>query len=84
MPIYNCKWLGRHYGMTIWPFIFYRATREDLSPWNREHEEFHWRHQLQWLVVPWFIIYGIMWLMYGNDNPWEKLAKEAESDTRNP
>lgn len=77
--IYNIKWLPwRWHSIAICPFIFYYYARDDVSPWLRRHEEYHWHHQLRWLVIPWFIIYGLMWLHYGyKKHPWERAANNA-------
>jgi len=84
--IYSQNWVFKivpgHYeqeGITIWPFIFYTCTKEALTEPLRRHEEYHWRHQLKWLVIPWYIVYWILRLKYGYWNhPWEELARRAE------
>ena len=79
--IYNCSWLDKLYGLTVWPFIFYRAKVDDISPCNVKHEEYHYHHQARWLVLPWFIVYGFLFLFHGYKNhPWEVLAREAENE----
>lgn len=87
IEIYNCSWLkllNRLYGqnivgMTIFPFIFYKMPGDEVTGRLRRHEEYHWYHQLRWLVIPWYIVYWGMLIIYGYENhPWEKLARGAE------
>ncbi len=49
----------RFLGLTIWPFIFlkYKLLKEDVFLVN--HERIHIQQQLQLLVLPFFIWYGI-------------------------
>lgn len=87
--LYSQKWVlrlvpGTHEqeAICVWPFIFYSCEKAVVSDRLRRHEEYHWHHQLRWLVIPWFVIYGLMWLQYGySAHPWEKLARAAVSDT---
>lgn len=46
-------------GLTAFPFVFvkYRADKENLVFVN--HEKIHLRQQLELLVLPFFIIYGL-------------------------
>ena len=68
-------------GICVCPFIFYTCAKGHVPEGLRRHEEYHWRHQLRWLVIPWFIVYGVLWIFYGYyQHPWEKLAREAEND----
>jgi len=87
--LYSQKWIAwqriymgkdvKPLGFTFWPFIFYRNSKEEVPSWLRLHEEFHWWHQLKWLVIPYHLIYVILWIFYGyKDHPWEKLARLAE------
>jgi len=76
-----CKWVSKKGagGMTIWPFIFYSMGKMEVSTRLREHEEFHWPHQLRWIVIPWFIAYWVIFIFTGYyDHPWERMAREAE------
>ena len=79
------NWLpGRNtVGMMIWPFILYKGMP---SEGLRAHEWYHWRHALRWLVVPWYITYGLLFVIYrtsGPCHPFEEpayaAAKEVES-----
>lgn len=48
--------------LTVWPFIFVRTdamiTRQLLT-----HEHIHGRQQLEMLWLPFFVWYGVEWLM---------------------
>jgi hypothetical protein len=43
----------------VWPFIWYEEHVYD-DPCLQVHERYHWQDQLRWLVIPWFIVYGIL------------------------
>lgn len=90
--IYNRKWVRWWYrllsgnqnaeraAIAIWPFIFWGPAKETIGAAWRRHEEFHLHHQARWLVIPWFVVYGILYLKYGYWNhPWEVAAREAEN-----
>jgi hypothetical protein len=50
-------------GITLWPFILYRRGKEgDIA--LRCHEHFHWRHALGWGVLPWYLAYLVLKLIY--------------------
>ena len=85
--IYNQMWLSWFKwvsksgagGLTIFPFIFYYNAREDVGARLRRHEQYHWHHQLRWLVLPWYVVYWLIFLFTGYHNhPWEQLARGAE------
>jgi len=63
------------HAVTLWPFIFYEAHVEnDLA--IQAHERYHWKDQMKWLVVPWFITYIGLLPFYGGGrkHPMEKAA----------
>ena len=77
------KWVSKKGagGLTIFPFIWYWNERSDVSKTLRRHEEYHWHHQLRWLILPWFIAYWIIFVSTGYwDHPWERLARRAERE----
>lgn len=91
MNIYDCEWVRFLYrlfsghenaeraAITVWPFIFWGPEEETIGDRWRRHEEFHLHHQARWLVIPWYIVYGILYVRFGYDNhPWEKMASKAE------
>lgn len=49
-------------GLTVWPFVFLKEKRlkDDIVLIN--HEAIHLRQQLELLIVPFFIWYGIEFL----------------------
>lgn len=77
-------------GMTVFPFVFVRNRneRDDLVMMN--HERIHLRQQLELLVLPFFVLYGIDYLVklirYRNKNMayrsivFEREAYENEKD----
>jgi hypothetical protein len=77
---YSQKWLPFGWkGMAVFPFIFYYEPRYKVPDWLERHEEYHYHHQLRWLVIPWWIAYWILWTIHGYQNhPWEILARRAE------
>lgn len=70
--------------ITLWPFILY--DRESYDTCLRVHEEYHWKEQMKWLVIPWFIWYLILCLVYirvpNEQHPMEMPAYEAERKCR--
>lgn len=54
------KILRGYAGITIFPFIFVKRLN-NVKLIN--HEKIHIRQQLELLVIPFFIIYGIEWLI---------------------
>jgi len=65
----------RVHAVTLWPFIIYEHhIRQDISV--QEHERYHWRDQMKWFVVPWFIAYICLLPFYGGGrkHPMEKPA----------
>ncbi len=45
-------------GITIYPFVFYKG---DLNPRFKNHESIHIQQQIELLVVPFYILYGILY-----------------------
>ena len=71
------------HAVTIWPVIVYEP-QVWASPSVQAHERYHWKDQLRWLVVPWFIAYGLLRLRYsgGRDHPLEREAYRIEDRAR--
>ncbi len=71
------------HAVTIWPFIFY-----ERDVWDDEcvqvHERYHWDEQLKWLIIPWFIAYGVLSLVYGGGrrHPMELEAYRRQDSCR--
>lgn len=52
---------GKNYlAINLFGFIF---TRRPLDPVELNHELIHSRQQRRWLYLPFFIVYGIEWLV---------------------
>ena len=65
----NEKW-----SMAFWPFMFLGIHANENSI---EHEKIHFKQQLELLIIPHMIIYGIFHLLYGyRKNPFEREAYE--------
>ena len=67
------------YAVTIWPFIFYEhQVRYDEGV--LAHERYHWKDQMKWLVIPWFIVYLSLSPFYGGGrkHPLERKAYKLQ------
>lgn len=50
--------------ITLWPFIFVRrAAAARFTEVASRHEHIHGRQQLEMLILPFFLWYGIEWLV---------------------
>jgi len=68
---------GRIGGITIFPFIFVE-DKNDKELVN--HERIHIRQQIEMLVIPFYLWYGIEWLIRGaNDKAYRNISFERES-----
>jgi len=71
------------HAVTLWPFIIYEhSVRHD--PAIQAHERYHWKDQMRWLVIPWFIVYLTLSLFYGGGrkHPLEKPAYAIQDSIR--
>jgi hypothetical protein len=50
-------------GMTVFPFVFVRNCSEKAQLVLLNHERIHLRQQLELLVLPFFLIYGVDYLV---------------------
>lgn len=71
----------RFYAITIWPFIF---TKKVLSDMGKTHEIIHCEQQEEMLILPFFLWYGIEWLirliLYRNfDEAYRNISFEQEA-----
>jgi hypothetical protein len=59
MIVYNSKIakLLKVGGITLWPFIFIAASEKDCPAWLLKHEQVHIRQQLNWLIIPFYVVY---------------------------
>ena len=46
-------------GLTIFPFIFLKGKKHVSNPVMMQHEKIHIRQQMELLILPFFIWYGI-------------------------
>lgn len=51
------------YGMTLWPFVLLRESRFKRDPVLLNHERIHLRQQIQMLIIPFYLWYGIEFLI---------------------
>jgi len=77
-------WLPNHIeAITLWPFIFYRKGSEKDMP-LRSHEYYHWYHAVKFGVVPWYLTYVFLMLLYigkpSSSHPFERPAYEEQQD----
>ena len=71
------------HAVTLWPFIFYeKQIRHD--PAIQAHERYHWKDQMRWLVLPWFIVYGALLPFYGGfrKHPMERPAYRLQDEVK--
>jgi hypothetical protein len=80
-------WLpGGIRAITLWPVILYRADVYG-NRCIQLHEHYHWRQALRWGVVPWYVAYlvlAVLWIGRPIDrHPLEreayKLQRECEA-----
>ncbi|WP_369992680.1 hypothetical protein [Winogradskyella sp.] len=50
-------------GITIFPFVFLKYSALRDNPVLMNHEKIHLRQQLEMLIVPFFVFYGIEFLL---------------------
>ena len=54
----------RVHAVTLFPFIVYEpSARYDKAV--QAHERYHWKDQMRWLVIPWFLVYIALLPFYG-------------------
>lgn len=80
MIIYN-KYIpfNGYKAMAIYPFIFVRGSK--VSDKTINHENIHFKQQIELLIIFFWVIYLIFWILYGyNRNPFEREANNFEFD----
>lgn len=50
-------------GLTLFPFIILKEKRDVSNPVMLQHEKIHIRQQMELLILPFFIWYGIEYLL---------------------
>jgi len=68
--------------ITLWPFIFYKKGLMDNMP-LRSHEYYHWYHAMKFGVVPWYLTYLFLKVLFfkkpSREHPFEKPAYEEQA-----
>jgi hypothetical protein len=57
MIIYNCKFLKGAEGLTLWPFIFLKQSKEHVGSVTIHHEKIHLRQQAELFILPFYVLY---------------------------
>ena len=66
-----------------WPFIFYREGYQDRA--ITAHEHYHWSRIWRWGVVPWYVAYVVLALIYrtgGKNHPLERRGYAIADEVR--
>ena len=76
-------WLPKRISaITLWPFIFYRKGVEHSMP-LRSHEYYHWYHAVKFGVLPWYLMYIFLQVLFFRkpvyEHPFEKPAYEEQA-----
>jgi hypothetical protein len=50
-------------GITLFPFVFVKDSKFKMNKYFLNHEQIHLRQQMEMLVIPFFIWYGIEFLV---------------------
>lgn len=74
------KWIS---GMVIWPFLLVRDKKSLENQVFMNHEKIHARQQLELLLLPFFLWYGIEYLIlrlkYNHDRAYRNIVFEREA-----
>ena len=71
------------HAITLWPFIFFRREKYKQDRALMAHEMYHWNQALKYGVIPWYILYVILLLIYrtgGRKHPMERRAYELQRE----
>jgi hypothetical protein len=68
--------------ITLFPFILYLKGYRTKA--IEAHEHYHWHQILRWFIVPWYLVYIILWLvkyrrLSPKQHPLEKEAYRIEA-----
>jgi hypothetical protein len=64
--------------ISLFPFIF---TKTQLAGRDINHEKIHHKQQLELIIIPFFLVYLVLHLIYGyKKNPFEIEAYQNEDD----
>ncbi len=68
--------------MTVWPFLFIRNGAREMTDIDINHESIHGRQQLEMLWLPFFVWYGIEYVIrrwIGRGNAYRRISFEQEA-----
>lgn len=72
--------------MTIWPFMFVRKDqKEKFTKRTERHETTHALQQMECMILPFFILYGLEWLIklpfckFDTDRAYTSISFEQEA-----
>lgn len=69
--------------MVIWPFLLVQDKKSVEDPVFMNHERIHARQQLELLLIPFFLWYGIEYLIlrfkYNHDRAYKNIVFEREA-----
>lgn len=84
MTVYNDKFVPAGYaGITLFPFIFIRTSYKNNEV-ILNHEKIHYRQQIELLILPFFVIYGLHYIVNiikyrHHDEAYRKIVFEKEA-----
>ena len=61
MLVFTLSFMKRK-GIAIWPFIFIQNRHDHTNAVLLNHERIHLRQQIEMLVLPFYLVYGINYL----------------------
>ena len=69
--------------ITLWPFIFYlKGYENDMA--LRSHEYYHWYHAVKFGILPWYLTYILLRILYIkkpiHEHPFEKPAYAEQAE----
>ncbi|MCK5605101.1 hypothetical protein KAR91_24640 [Candidatus Pacearchaeota archaeon] len=86
MIIYNSNFAAslKVNGITIWPFIFISCSKKDCPEWLLKHEQVHIKQQINWFILPFYIVYLWDYAIYrlkgyNHDTAYRSIRFEVEA-----
>lgn len=70
--------------VTLWPLVFARKSAKPLKSHVENHEKIHLRQQLEMLVLPFYLWYGLeymvrLWQYRNADDAYRNISFEREA-----
>ncbi|WP_367890594.1 hypothetical protein [Sinomicrobium kalidii] len=53
----------RYVGLTLWPVIFLKTPELKNDPVLLNHERIHLRQQIELFILPFYLLYGMEWII---------------------